>query len=998
MKFNCYDDFKYYCINNTYKFNNILPLINLFNDNEAVFVYFDTSSHIEFILKHYILTLGCKWSHTVLCGKNNYSFIKSICDKISKNIKIINTNYENATLLSKSDFINSKEFWDQFVGETLLFYNENYLLGDENIYDYFQYKFSSSNSYILIDNTFNFGDFALFDKRSVIENINNKPINNRFISHKQNDIHNYLGIFEPWLCKNVIINFKNNYDSSNLFFNPTHYKILNIDLIKMNKHDLLIHFKNHGYYEKRKSFISDLNTQKIITENFITDYDFISSHYLELNSDLHNLSHFELIKHYCVHGINENRSTHINDTTINPSHYRLLNPDLNNMDLKKLIDHHNNYGKYENRLTHIPNFDDLNPIIGNCVIFINHCSELSGAPIFLYDFVLYLQENNMFENILLVDVTYNQKVVEKYYNKLKIKPVFYFQNYCLLRELLNYYNPIFIYSNSANVLNVYPDKFPNKDIIKTIIHYHESIEHVLNINDTILKDNKIFVVAENIQNDYKSKYNLLNLKIFPPFLSKEKLIEIDNSIINNRNGSLNSIFSNNRITFGMCGTPEYRKGYDIFIKIAINMPEHDFVWIGGEYDSTNLLSNFKQICNSKNPFKFITKLDYLLVTSRIDPCPYVILEALYLNVPCIVLDNNIKYNHTLNNNYFTIKNHNNDYKNIVKYLRENILLTKNKFYDSKQYILRNFSSPRIFTNKIRKNNIVLIAALRIEREEDYAFYKNLLNYVKIVNNMRIDIVLIIMTDHIYNGNLSFIDYNTHSLFGITKTEFDINKYDKQLGLPHDKIIFCPNKGYDVGPLLIGLKYCEKMNYAYVMHIHSKNNKIWRHELLKICNYDIKIMNCDTIICNAFLGTYSSEDYNSKIINYYNKLFPTNKIKEWQYNAGKMFSTRFSYLTPLINNFNKIYDMLTDINKNDIFWQKMMLNNEYFQKQYDYYKTNILNIPISDNAQEVFIKTKSKNFFELSSHGVKGLPDCQIEHAIERYIGLLTIYNKNVVKV
>ena len=70
---------------------------------------------------------------------------------------------------------------------------------------------------------------------------------------------------------------------------------------------------------------------------------------------------------------------------------------------------------------------------------------------------------------------------------------------------------------------------------------------------------------------------------------------------------------------------------------------------------------------------------------------------------------------------------------------------------------------------------------------------------------------------------------------------DINKYDKQLGLPHDKIIFCPNRGYDVGPLLIGLKYCEKMNYAYVMHIHSKHNKLWRDELLKICNYDIKIM-------------------------------------------------------------------------------------------------------------------------------------------------------------
>jgi hypothetical protein len=122
------------------------------------------------------------------------------------------------------------------------------------------------------------------------------------------------------------------------------------------------------------------------------------------------------------------------------------------------------------------------------------------------------------------------------------------------------------------------------------------------------------------------------------------------------------------------------------------------------------------------------------------------------------------------------------------------------------------------------------------------------------------------------------------------------------------------------------------------------------------------------------------------------------VKEWKFNGGKMFITKYCFLKPIIKNFNKIYHLLTDVNKNDIYWQKMMLDKEFFNKQYNHYKNDFLNIPINENAAEIMIKTKSKNFFELLKNGAKGIPDCQIEHAIERYLGFLTIYNKKVITV
>ena len=79
------DDFNKFCIDSLKIIENVtFPSINMYNDYEAILVYFENSPHIEFILKNTILRLGKKWSFSVLCGCFNYHFMYSICCKISE--------------------------------------------------------------------------------------------------------------------------------------------------------------------------------------------------------------------------------------------------------------------------------------------------------------------------------------------------------------------------------------------------------------------------------------------------------------------------------------------------------------------------------------------------------------------------------------------------------------------------------------------------------------------------------------------------------------------------------------------------------------------------------------------------------------------------------------------------------------------------------------------------------------------------------------------------
>ena len=281
---------------------------------------------------------------------------------------------------------------------------------------------------------------------------------------------------------------------------------------------------------------------------------------------------------------------------------------------------------------------------------------------------------------------------------------------------------------------------------------------------------------------------------------------------------------------------------------------------------------------------------------------------------------------------------------------------------------------------------MLILSLRINKN-DVSYYKNIINYIKLKYYMDIYIVVVVNTDFEFNNDLKFYENEKYIRFGINDDTVDEYYFD----LIYDKIIFCPNKGYDVGSFLVGLKYIENMQFKFFIKLHSKTNNEWRKIIFNICNYNIVNTNYDTIVAKLFTQLCDENDLNFKILLDYPKLFSLNNKKKWKYVQGTTYISRIKYLSALLTNFNDIYILLTDIYKNDVYWIDIMKNDNLFKKYCVMYENNIYNLPINANSQKKLIETNSKNYLELFKHDkCRGIPDVQFEHAIERYLGLLLI--------
>jgi len=233
----------------------------------------------------------------------------------------------------------------------------------------------------------------------------------------------------------------------------------------------------------------------------------------------------------------------------------------------------------------------------------------------------------------------------------KYNVLFYYYQVSILQEFINLHNPSILYINSWN--HVFQDlKCKGKRII---FHSHETIENYP--HDLLQPD---YVVSSLIANEYKTKKNILP-KVQPPFLSMKSIY----TIFESANIPPQQIIHSDKITFGMCGEVSYRKNFPIFIELARMFPRYQFIWIGCEnkYKFT-VPKNLFIIAFTENPYQYFYHcIDYFILTSTRDPCPYVILENIVLETPIILFDKSIltkHYDSRLDfiynvNDYFNIK-------------------------------------------------------------------------------------------------------------------------------------------------------------------------------------------------------------------------------------------------------------------------------------------------------------------------------------------------------
>jgi hypothetical protein len=475
--------------------------------------------------------------------------------------------------------------------------------------------------------------------------------------------------------------------------------------------------------------------------------------YREFNPDLNNLTDDELLKHFNEHCINEKRI--YKDKFFDKEIFCIINNfDRNDQQI---------YLKYSNDIRQQKNnifteyIKKLTKFKNPTILLVNHDNNLYGASHYLYNLFNILKEKYKNFNVLLCEIDYNPILLSKY--NINFRDVLEYQgDPTLLYMLYQYYSPYLIYLNSVNYAISKVIKYIPKNI--RILHSHEAYEHY-----SLAKETPDFVVSDEIARRYRNndiknhhndiknhhndiknqnntikyykknqrkiekfqlkneknlqrfinkdinikKYENKEIEIQPPFLtniddiiqkSKEPIDEIKNK---------NGIFNKNKITIGMCGQITKRKNYKLFIEVSILYPNYNFIWIG---DNSNVFDNYQNIyhiSNTQNPYKYYRQLiDYFMLFSIIDPCPYVILENILLNTNIIVFNPNILYNHNdklllgIYNIYPYEINLYNCRMAIDRYVKNKKLLNNN--YNGELYIRKYFSYPTEVINKI--NNII----------------------------------------------------------------------------------------------------------------------------------------------------------------------------------------------------------------------------------------------------------------------------------------------------
>lgn len=190
-----------------------------------------------------------------------------------------------------------------------------------------------------------------------------------------------------------------------------------------------------------------------------------------------------------------------------------------------------------------------------------------------------------------------------------------------------------------------------------VLHVHEKVEEmrkllalqlmkleVLSLSDAVV------LAAEDLRQDLVDVFGFLPEKVmnFGIAVDTDEIerLAVDGSPEAYTAGG-EAFVRSDRLTIGMVGHASQRKGADIFYDCAVQLPEHDFVWIGN-WDATDApentayekftqdkLPNLFTIGGVSNPYKYISNFDLFFLSSREDPNPVVLAEALILRIPIL---------------------------------------------------------------------------------------------------------------------------------------------------------------------------------------------------------------------------------------------------------------------------------------------------------------------------------------------------------------------------
>lgn len=313
------------------------------------------------------------------------------------------------------------------------------------------------------------------------------------------------------------------------------------------------------------------------------------------------------------------------------------------------------------------------------ILFISHDASRSGAPIILLNLIKWLKKyKNVSAQILLLEngplFSDFNSVGDVYIYKKEF--ITRDKNQNIFIRILNKYirsgngtnESIFtiisqkkislIYSNTVASNWVLPDV---KKVIKApvINHIHEMYTSIVTFypdmlsNEIIKNINHFLFVTDLNLKMIQENYHISQEKttIVSEFVDISK---IKNSFHPNLNYLQNGCLE--KMTVYSCGKMSFRKGKDYFFevvkKIAFEFPDKqiEFVWLGEidheyvkyidlDFEINRVRKNYKVIEPVLDPIRILKDFDLMILLSREDPFPLVVIEAAALGKPVIIFKN-----------------------------------------------------------------------------------------------------------------------------------------------------------------------------------------------------------------------------------------------------------------------------------------------------------------------------------------------------------------------
>ncbi len=288
------------------------------------------------------------------------------------------------------------------------------------------------------------------------------------------------------------------------------------------------------------------------------------------------------------------------------------------------------------------------------ILFVNHEESRTGAPRIVFDVAEHIKHDY---EVSMVSLARGSMSAE--FNDV-FGPVIYpselyagLQKIDQAKKVLKMINPKLVYVNS---IGSHPFAIAAKELnIPVIFHVHE-LEIAINMMFKSLSSREKFKdMADNFIAVSSPVYNVLvrnlncpieKVSLVHEFVDKEK-IENKSELISQENVNKEMGREEGEILVFCLGTFIYRKGADIFMKASKSLKEKGlncrFVWIGSKPFKEPFMADFglyspyfTLLQEKVNPFPYLKAADILVLPSREDPFPLVVLESMSLGKPSVL--------------------------------------------------------------------------------------------------------------------------------------------------------------------------------------------------------------------------------------------------------------------------------------------------------------------------------------------------------------------------